>query len=282
MPVVDCHVHLYPPEVNVAPSAWAKVRGEHHWDLLCTRVRRSGGGVQGFPDVATLLRAMDHAGVERVVLQGWYWEHHDTCVFQNLFFERVLAAHPDRISACMTLNPRQDLGSALAEMRRCRDAGFCGIGELSPHSQRIAVNSPEWQGLLAEAAALRLPVLLHVTEPAGRGYPGRIPTPLGDFTEMAASHPGVTFILAHRGARLPMDPVFGEKVRGMENVCFDTAASPLLYDPRVFQEMISAVGAHRLLFGSDYPLVLYPREQVVPDIARFIASALQNGPTFSS
>jgi predicted TIM-barrel fold metal-dependent hydrolase len=35
---------------------------------------------------------------------------------------------------------------------------------------------------------------------------------------------------------------------------FDTAASHLLYDPAIYRRVIDAVGADKVLFGSDFPL----------------------------
>jgi hypothetical protein len=46
-----------------------------------------------------------------------------------------------------------------------------------------------------------------------------------------------------------------EVKRAMANVYFDTAASPLLYSPRVYEQVVQLVGADRILFGSDYPLL---------------------------
>ena len=68
MRIIDAHVHLYPPEINRAPAAWAGVQGELHWSTLCTRVRKNGRPVQGFPGMDELLREMDAAGIERAVL----------------------------------------------------------------------------------------------------------------------------------------------------------------------------------------------------------------------
>ena len=270
MGAVDCHVHLYPETVNASPQHWARVNGEHHWEMLCTRVRKSGQPVQAFPSPEMLLKAMDAAQVERVILQGWYWESHDTCVLQNRFYADLIQRYPDRLSACATLNLRAGWERVAGELRRCVEEGFCGLGELSPHSQLYPVSSPDWDNLLAEAAALRLPVLLHVTEPQGKAYPGRVLTPLEDFVSMAERHAATTFVLAHWGARLPLDPVLGPRARALRNVYYDTAASPLLYDETVIPEMIAAVGAERVLFGSDYPLNLYPREQQEPEMLRWL------------
>jgi hypothetical protein len=54
------------------------------------------------------------------------------------------------------------------------------------------------------------------------------------------------------------------------NLYFDTAASPLLYDCGVFRRAVGLVGAGRILYGSDYPLLLYPRLSRAPDFGRFL------------
>ena len=36
---------------------------------------------------------------------------------------------------------------------------------------------------------------------------------------------------------------------------FDTAAQPYLYEPSVYRAIVDLIGADRLLFGSDHPLL---------------------------
>lgn len=273
MSIIDCHVHLYSPEVNRAPAPWAAERGEAHWATLCARVRKSGRAVQGFPSVEQLLRAMDQAGVERAILQGWYWEKHETARTQNRFLAACIGAHRDRLSACATFHPAAGEKEVLEELGWAREQGFCGLGELSPHSQGFSIDDPVWRTALAHAAQWRMPVLLHVTEPAGKGYPGRVLTPLKDFVGLAQAHPQTTFILAHWAARLPLLPGLGSDLRILSNVFYDTAASPLLYDFSIFREMISAVGPERVIFGSDYPLILFPGEETESEMVSFLNKA---------
>ncbi|MFT3870861.1 MAG: amidohydrolase family protein [Nibricoccus sp.] len=258
MRIVDAHVHLYPPEANLAPAAWAQAQGERHWTTLCTRVRKNGRAVQRFPSVDELLREMDAASVERVVLQGWYWETHATCVRQNRFYAECLKAHGDRLSAFATFHAGAGMELVSREIRRAVDEGFCGLGELSPHSQNFSVNNPVWREAMVLAGELGFPVNLHVTEPLSKNYPGKIETPLADFVHFAHEFPQTNFILAHWGARLPLNPTLGTEACACANLFYDTAASPLIYQPKVFREIIDAVGAERVLFGSDFPLNLYP------------------------
>lgn len=250
MEIIDAHVHLYPLAVNRDPAAWAAARDEAHWALLCLRRRRDGSPVQAFPTVAQMLYDMNAAGIRRAVLLGWYWEHPTTCIEHNTFYASCLRAYPTRFSAFGTVHPGAG-EAALDEVRRIKDLGFSGLGELSPHSQHVPLHDPVWRKILTLAGELGLPVNLHVTDPDSKPYPGRVDTPLEDFVAMARDFPKTNFILAHWGGGL----AWAEASAGLRNVWFDTAASPLLYQPEVWKK--APLG--RVLFGSDYPLALYPK-----------------------
>ncbi len=274
MRIIDAHVHLYPPEVAADPAGWAAARGEQHWALLCTRRRRDGRPVQGFPTAGELLAAMDTVGVERAVLLGWYWEKPETCRGQNEFFAATVRAHRDRLAAFATIHPAAGWAETRAEIRRARDDGLIGLGELSPHAQGFAVGDETFGAALELAGELGLPVNLHVTDPASRPFPGRVETPGEDFVALARRHPRTTFILAHWGGKFPAGDA---RFAALANVHYDTAASPLLYGADVWPEMLARLGPERVLFGSDYPLNLYPKLDDAPGLARFVAEARAAG-----
>ena len=283
MAVIDAHVHLYPPEVNDDPAGWASKAGELNWAVMCARRRKDGRAVQGFPSVDGLLRTMDAAGVERAVLLGWYWERAETCARQNRFYAECVRAFPDRLSGFATVavgwtSRDEGRGSSasegggcgsgvsevLDEVRRAHGDGLCGLGELSPHAQGVAMDDPRWRALMELAGELGLPVNLHVTDLRARAYPGRVETPLVDFVALARAYPQVRFIWAHWGGRF-----WADGLPLPENVWVDTAATPLLYGagasaaggavPAIWSEGLAALGAERVLWGTDYPLELYPR-----------------------
>lgn len=274
MRIIDAHVHLYPAEVDREPAAWAAAQGERHWATLCTRKRRDGRPVQTLPTVDTLLTTMDAAGIERAVLLGWYWENWDTCQWQNRFYAACVHAHPDRLSAFATLHPSAGVAAVEAEIRRASNEGLIGIGELSPHSQGHGVNEPAFLAALALAGELGWPVNLHVTDPASRPFPGRVETPGDDFVSLAQAFPRTTFMLAHWGGLLPWcDPRFA----ALKNLYYDTAASPLLYDAGIWSRGAATLPADRILFGSDFPLNLYPKLDVEPGLVRFVGEAVTAG-----
>jgi hypothetical protein len=268
MPVIDAHVHLYPPELNRDPAGWAARAGEGHWARLCTRQRRDGRPVQGFPSVEQLLRDMDAAGVARAVLLSWYWEKSETCTWHNRFYAACVRKHPDRLAAFASLHPSAGRDATLAEVRRAHDEGLIGLGELSPHSQGHGIDDPVFRDVLALAGELGLPVNFHVTDPASKNYPGRVETPLADFARLARTFPRTIFILSHLGGLLPLVDSSAVSVR---NLFYDTAALPLIYPPDVLRRMLDAAGTEKVLFGSDYPLILFPREETEPGFARLLA-----------
>ena len=267
---IDSHVHLYPPEVNRDPSAWAAAQGEAHWAALCARRRRDGRAVQGFPGVGGLLDAMDAAGVERAVLQGWYWETQASCVRQNRFYADCVRQHPDRLAGVAIFHPSAGRGAVMAEIRRARDDGLRGLGELSPHSQGYSPGHPVFREALALAADLRLPVTLHATDPDSRPYPGRVPTPLEDFVRLAGEFSAVTFVLAHWGGLLPLRI---PAAAALGNVFYDTAASPLLHDDRIWTRFTAAAGPERVLFWIRLSLNNFPNLDAEPSMGRLIAEA---------
>jgi len=276
MSVTDCHVHLYPPVVNRNPAAWAAAHGEAHWATLVTRRRKDGRAVQSFPSVRELLRSMDAAGVQRSVLLGWYWEHSETCALQNRFYAQCVRAHPDRLAAFATLHPGAGEKATLEEVRRAQGEGLCGLGELSPQSQGYGVEDPVLGAALRLAAKLRLPVNLHVTDPQSGNYPGRVETPLRDFVRLAQAFPRTTFILAHWGGLLPLRDATAQ---ALPNIYYDTEASPSLYPEVIWRRFLAVVPKARVLFGSDYPLNLYPRIDSEPNMSRLVAELHRAGLT---
>lgn len=276
MSIIDAHVHLFPPDTNADPARWAATAGELHWATMCVRRRKTGRAVQAFPSVDDLLREMDTAGVERAVLLGWYWETPTTCFVHNRFYAACVRAHPDRLAGFATLNARAGTVATLAEIRRAHADGLVGLGELSPHAQGHSIDDPAFQAALALAAELRWPVNLHVTDPRGAPYPGRVETPLADFTRLARQFPSVNFILAHWGGLLPLHEAVANSAIP-KNIFYDTAASPLLYDESVWTRFLGKVPAGQVLFGSDYPLNLYPRTDDVPTMTRFVDEARRAG-----
>lgn len=252
--IIDAHVHAYPLEVAADPAGWARARGEPGWAACVAPVGRRS--IQGWADADRLVEDMDRAGVACCVMLGWYWERQETCELQNLWYGGWARRHPGRLKAFATVQPRQGL-RALEGLERALDSGLCGVGEILPQAQGFGMDDPWWRRVVEAASARGLPVTLHATDPQAGAAAGP-KTPLGDYLRLAREHPAATFILAHWGGGMAFrGPPPGQGPLP-PNVYFDTAASPLLYPSGVFRQAADLVGASRIVYGSDYPLMLYP------------------------
>ncbi len=251
--------------------------GENHWaDLHAPGPGKSS--ITGWADSNQLLADMDSAGIERAVLLGWYWENQQTCELQNLWHSRWVKAHPDRFIGFATVQPMAS-DSAFEAVCRAIDMGLRGIGEILPPAQGFSHTNPTWLKILQWAQENDIPLTLHVTEPAGHEYPGKVDTPLSEYQWLAQQFPDLKIILAHWGGGLPFYELNSTCHRAFKNVYYDTAASPLLYDKRIFRIVADIAGADKILFGSDYPLRLFPKESKLPGFERFLKDIDASGLT---
>jgi hypothetical protein len=100
-----------------------------------------------------------------------------------------------------------------------------------------------------------IPLLLHTNETLGHLYPGKGSTPLERFYELILSFPNLLILLAHWGGGLPFYELMPEVAKAMTHVYYDTAASPFLYSKKIYAVVSQMVGAEKILFGTDYPLI---------------------------
>jgi len=266
--IIDAHTHFFPPELAENPRDWGGSRGEFHWiDLVCPG---KGKSIQGWASAEQMLRDMDSAGVDMAFLLGWYWQSMETCLWHNRRVGKLLEAYPDRFvgfAACNAGAEPRKVESCLIE---AESFGFTGIGELLPPAQGHDLQSPGIQVILEFAVKRDWPINFHITEPVGHSYAGRMETPLHPMVELAQNNRANTFIFAHLGGLLPFYE-FNPFVReALANVYYDTSACPLLYTREVLPAASRAAGAHRILWGTDYPLRIFPITQKDPDFKTYL------------
>lgn len=206
---------------------------------------------------------MDAVGIDKVVMQGIYFQHHQTCVVQNNWTIDWCQQYPDRLLGFATVQPLAGQ-QALDEVKRAVDEGLRGIGEILPYAQGHSIRDDAFLAVAELAIELDIPLCLHGAEPVGHDYPGRAYSPLQDYVWLAEQYPDLTLILAHLGGLLPYYELNRTIQRSMRKVYYDTAAVPLLYRSEVFRSMVDIVGPEKILYGSDYPLLIYPRKTRIP------------------
>lgn len=270
--IIDSHIHLYPEEAGKNPRHWAQNRNENYWANCVDPT--NGPRLQAWATPSQLLCDMDQAGIDLVIILGWYWENPDTCYEQNAWLRSVSASHPDRIKVAASFNARSGQ-KAIDDIKKCLDSGFVGIGELNPPAQGFEYTDPWLEKALQLVGEQNRFANFHVTEPAGHNYPGKIETPFSSLQSMAARHASTTFVFAHLGGLLPVFELNRTAKKDLRNVYYDTAAIPLIYSSKVYRTICDIVGAEKILFGTDYPLRTFPKKQRTPNFHTHLDS-LQN------
>jgi len=270
MSIIDCHTHCYSREQSAQPAKWAKAHNEPHWASLVAPKDRPS--IQGWATAEEMLKAMDDAGVQQALLLGWYWENEATCRWHNTLIAEWIVTAPERFIGFAAIYPGGKKADVVEQCNYAKSLGLCGIGELHPGVQQFNASSEGWQALANWCVEHHWPINIHATEVAGRSHPGAVPTPLNEFVKMTQIHPNLKLILAHWGGGLAFFELNPFLRKRLKNVYYDTAASPLLYDHSIVRRMIEIVGAEKIIFGSDYPLRVYPRAQQKADFTTFLSS----------
>ena len=206
-----------------------------------------------------LVEQMDKAGVDVSVATGYGWTDIGVARTSNDYILDAASKHPARVVPFCSVNPLWGQ-PAVEEVRRCVEAGARGVGELHPDTQGIvSADLATLAPVLDTARELGIPTLFHASEPVGHAYPGKGTVTPDMLEALVRAYPHNTFVFAHFGGGLPFYALMPEVDEMLANVYFDSAAFPYLYRPEAFQAVVTACGAGRVLFASDYPLVSQTR-----------------------
>ena len=245
--IVDAHCHVLPPSFADRRSELAD-RDATFAEILAKPSARVA-------DAPALLRSMDQYGIDHAVVMGMGWTDHEVAVESNDYIIEAVSDYPERLIGFASVNPAWGR-LAVKEARRCAESGLIGIGELHPDTQGIDITDAGLMSPLMDLArSLSLPLLIHCSEPVGHAYPGKGRTTPEKVLALICNFPNNTFICAHWGGGLPFYSLMPEVRAALENVYFDSAASPFLYQPEVYPRVVDMVGASRILFATDFPLM---------------------------
>lgn len=174
----------------------------------------------------------------------------------NDFVADTVQKHPDVFMGMGAIDPWQG-ELARREIRRIKDLGLHGIGELNPARQHFFPNDRRFYPLWEEAQAQGLPILFHSGyAAAGSGTPGGGGVKLKYcqpmlLDDVAADFPDLTIICAH-----PSWPWTAESLaiaRHKPNFYIDLSGWAPKYFPEELIAQINSVIPHKALFGSDAP-----------------------------
>lgn len=249
--IIDAHCHILPDSFP-----------RRHSELSAADATYASLFPNSNPKMATaehLIAAMQRDGVDRSVVMGMGWTTYRLARETNDYIIASVAKFPHQLSGFCSVNPAWGI-DAVREMERCADAGLLGGGELHPDTQGFDVTDlPAMERLMGQARELAWPVVIHASEPVGHQYPGKGHTTPDKVYHFIQNFPDNVIICAHWGGGLPFYALMPEVPQVLRKVFFDSAASPFLYRPEVFDKVAGLVGADKMLFGTDYPLIGHQR-----------------------
>jgi len=121
----------------------------------------------------------------------------------------------------------------------------------------------------------RMIMLTHTSEPVGHDYAGKGSITPDAIYPFIIEHPSLPIVCAHWGGGLPFYALMPEVFAAFTNTYFDTAASPFLYRPSIFNHMAGIIGSDHILFGTDFPLM--PQRRVIDQITASGLSEKETG-----
>jgi predicted TIM-barrel fold metal-dependent hydrolase len=168
------------------------------------------------------------------------------------------AEHPDVLIPFGSVDPR----TGAAAVRRARslaaEHGVRGF-KFHPSMQAFEPNDPEYYPLYAALEELGLPAVFHTGQtgigaglPGGRGIKLRYSDPML-LDDVAADFPGLTIICAHPS--VPWQDSAISMATHKANVYIDLSGWLPKYFPPQLVRATNGLLKHKVLFGSDYPVL---------------------------
>jgi predicted TIM-barrel fold metal-dependent hydrolase len=168
------------------------------------------------------------------------------------------AAHPDVLIPFGSIDPARGPAGVRSARRLVEDHGVRGF-KFHPSIQAFAPNDPAVYPMYEELQSLGVPALFHTGQtgigaglPGGRGIKLRYSDPML-LDDVAADFPGLTIIMAHPS--VPWQDAAISVATHKANVYIDLSGwSPKYFPPQLVRAANSLL-KHKVLFGSDYPLL---------------------------
>ena len=227
MKIIDFHAHIYPDKI--AERATDAIG--NFYDIEMDRVG----------SLSNLLKYSQRAGITNCVVHSVATSPQQVERINDFITESV-NAHSDKLFGFGTMH--QDYENKLEEVERCLNMGLKGI-KLHPDTQMFNIDD-ECMFPMYDYLQDKAPVLFHCGD---YRYDYSHPRRLARICKM---FPKLRVIGAHFGGYSVWDEAY-EYLKDLDWM-MDTSSSSALMEEGMFERMIKAYGADRLLFGTDFPM----------------------------
>ncbi|GAA3162621.1 4-hydroxyphenyl-beta-ketoacyl-CoA hydrolase [Blastococcus jejuensis] len=171
---------------------------------------------------------------------------------------QAAAEHPDVLIPFGSIDPARGAAGIRAARRLVEEHGVRGF-KFHPSIQAFEPNDQQHYPLWAELESLGVPALFHTGQtgigsglPGGRGIKLRYSDPML-LDDVAADFPGLTVIMAHPS--VPWQDAAISVATHKANVYIDLSGWSPKYFPPQLVRAANTMLKHKVLFGSDYPLL---------------------------
>jgi len=245
--IIDFHTHIFPP--GIIENRDSYMGRDPCFDILYADPKAK------LATANDLIANMDEEGIDISVVLNIGWSSHELCRETNDYIMEAIARYPDRLVGFCAVQPLAG-EKALVELERCVQGAIKGIGELRGDTQGFDLADEATMAPIARVAIEHhLVFLTHSSEPVGHSYPGKGTITPDILYRFIQNFPDLVVVCAHWGGGLPFYALMPEVAKALSNVYFDTAASPFLYQDNIFEHVAEILGADKILFGSDHPLI---------------------------
>jgi len=225
------HSHLFSSEPKQTAADFTIVDGHAH--LGPREIGDEYARMGETYSAERLIQSMDANGIKMATV--WAMRRPDDYTQANQYIAAAARKHPERLIAFARYNPWLSNGAERLA-KAIKNEGAKGL-KLHPSDDSFDPDDSIVHPLLEVAERERIPVVLHT---GGNSRPSMVGL-------VADRFPDVNFVLLHLGGY--HDYVFAAKK--CENVFLET--SQCLYLHRIARQVVNAVGADRVIWGSDVP-----------------------------
>jgi predicted TIM-barrel fold metal-dependent hydrolase len=181
----------------------------------------------------------------------------------NEYVAGVVEDYPDQFMGFASVDPWKGKIACQELERAVNELGLRGL-KLHPTTQAFFPSDPRFYPLWETAAGLGIPVLFHsgqtgvgAGEPGGGGQKLKYAQPIPHIDDIAADFPNLTIIMAHPAVPWQEEQLSVALHKG--NVFIDLSG----WSPKYFRPMlvkyIGSILQDKVLFGSDYPILMPER-----------------------
>ena len=261
---IDIVVNLFGPEQISA--------GQTGFDAAFMDQVRMPAAMRPGVDADAYVRIMDEAGIEHSLLIAVRagdpnWKGSFEIPYETV--ARWCDRHPTRFSGLAGADPTRGMAQ-LKDLERAVELGFVGV-HAYPHWFSLAPDAARWYPIYAKCCELDLPFMLQVGQNLIYQKDVRLPSVARPILldQIAIDFPELTLIGIHVGT--PWSDEMIAMAWKHERVFIGIDAYAPKYLPTNLIHYMNSYGSHKVLFGTDWP-VIDPRRGVAEITAHNLRS----------